>query len=147
MRFRTLLLGSGFLVAVLALSLVAMTTYTNPIAESSGFSAVRKLITGVLARDTGLAEVASAEAQATTFAAAKVDSSGLGAWTGSGPMLRWITRELDTLHLSAWRLSLHHGCPLVSSLHATVTHNDKGDAVVNAIRWTCPGADHSVRDT
>jgi hypothetical protein len=69
--------------------------------------------------------------------AVRRDSSAIRAWL-SPLVLRWASRNRDTVRLTFVRLTHHSGCPLVSRLDATLSDEPFAPTRLVRVTATCP---------
>lgn len=69
--------------------------------------------------------------------AVRRDSSAIRAWL-SPLVLRWASRNRDTVRLTFVRLTRHPGCPLVSRLDATLSDERLEPTRLLSVTATCP---------
>lgn len=66
------------------------------------------------------------------------DPAAVRAWLGVA-VLSVSTSVGDTARTTLWRLTIHHGCPLVSRMHATVVGRYTDSTRVVRLTANCPG--------
>jgi hypothetical protein len=69
--------------------------------------------------------------------AALTDSAALRGWLG-GWVGATVTTQHDAIHLTLYRLTLHRGCPLLSTLQTTSRRSANWQDRLTRIQSTCP---------
>jgi hypothetical protein len=95
--------------------------YTLPTRDSGGIAAIIEFLAEARPRDSLLVprRDPAPEAAAWLDSVRRRDSVTTRGWAGPG-VLAYATRAGDTSRVTLWRLTLAHGCPVVSRLRGTV---------------------------
>ena len=170
------MVGRGFFLALCAVGATAIgfTTYTGPIEGAGTDPSLRALIVRALhdsepalppaseylpvERESGADSVESGSRQEGAHRdgpapqvtdwlrrAAQADSSALRAWLGDW-VRATVTTDHDRMHLTLYRIALHPGCPLLSTLRTTNARSADWGVRTTRIESTCPALSGEVSD-